>query len=145
MAAKDVFHDVVKAALERDGWVITDDPLTIRVDSLTDLFIDLGAEKLIAAEKENQKIAIEIKSFLGQSVVSEFHTAIGQFTNYRYALSDREPERVLYLAVPASIYDEFFTRPFIQSVIQRSRISLLIYNIETGEIVRWQKQSSTET
>jgi XisH protein len=138
MAAKDIFHDVVKAALEQDGWIITADPLTIRVDTFTDLFIDLGAEKLIAAEKANQKIAIEIKSFLGQSVVSEFHTAIGQFTNYRYALADHEPERVLYLAVPSSIYDEFFTRPFIQSVIQRSQVSLLIYDIEIGGSLRWQ-------
>jgi hypothetical protein len=39
MAAKDVFHNVVKTALQKDGWVITDDPLTLRVDAFTDLFI----------------------------------------------------------------------------------------------------------
>ncbi len=85
MAAKDTFHNLIKTALQNEGWVITDDPLTLRVDAFTDLFIDLGAEKLIAAEKEGQKIAVEIKTFLGQSAVSDFHLAMGQFTNYRYA------------------------------------------------------------
>lgn len=138
MAAKDVFHDVVKTALQKDGWVITDDPLTLRVDAFTDLFIDLGAQKLLAAEREGQKIAVEIKTFLGQSAVTDFHMAMGQFTNYRYALADSEPERVLYLAVPLNAYNEFFTRPFIQSVIQRGQVGLIVYDVENEEIVRWQ-------
>ena len=138
MAAKDVFHNVVKTALQKDGWVITDDPLTLRVDAFTDLFIDLGAEKLLAAEKEGQKIAVEIKTFLGQSAVTDFHMAMGQFSNYRYALADCEPDRVLYLAVPLNAYNDFFTRPFIQSVIQRSQVSLIVYDVENEEIVRWQ-------
>lgn len=137
MAAKDTFHNLVKTALQNEGWVITDDPLTLRVDAFTDLFIDLGAEKLIAAEKEGQKIAVEIKTFLGQSAVSDFHLAMGQFTNYRYALADREPDRVLYLAVPWDTYNDFFMRPFIQSVIQRNRVNLIIYEVEKEEIVRW--------
>ena len=138
MAAKDVFHNVVKTALQKDGWLITDDPLTLRVDAFTDLFIDLGAEKLLAAEKEEQKIAVEIKTFLGQSAVTDFHMAMGQFTNYRYALADSEPERVLYLAIPLNAYNEFFTRPFIQSVIQRGQVNLIVYDVENEEIVRWQ-------
>ncbi len=138
MAAKDVFHNVVKTALQKDGWLITDDPLTIRVDAFTDLFIDLGAQKLLAAEKEGQKIAVEIKTFLGQSAVTDFHMAMGQFTNYRYALADSEPERVLYLAIPLNAYNEFFTRPFIQSVIQRGQVNLIVYDVENEEIVRWQ-------
>ena len=56
MSAKDRFHQVVKAALEKEGWIITHDPLTLRVDDRTDLHIDLGAEKLIAAERAGQKI-----------------------------------------------------------------------------------------
>ncbi len=138
MAAKDIFHNVVKTALQKDGWLITDDPLTIRVDAFTDLFIDLGAQKLLAAEKQGQKIAVEIKTFLGQSAVTDFHMAMGQFTNYRYALADSEPERVLYLAIPLNAYNEFFTRPFIQSVIQRGQVSLIVYDVENEEIVRWQ-------
>jgi hypothetical protein len=98
MAARDVFHQAVKQALINDGWTITDDPLVVQVGSI-DLYIDLGAEKLIAAERAGVRIAVEVKSFLGASVVSEFHTALGQFLNYRFALHEKDPTRVLYLAV----------------------------------------------
>ncbi|MCP5029653.1 MAG: fatty-acid synthase, partial [Actinomycetia bacterium] len=30
MPAKDLYHDVVKNALVKDGWEITHDPLTLR-------------------------------------------------------------------------------------------------------------------
>jgi hypothetical protein len=138
MSAKDRLHDVVKSVLQKDGWTITDDPLTLRADSFTDLFIDLGAEKLLAAERGDQRIAVEVKSFLGQSAVNEFHAAVGQFINYRYALADLEPERSLYLAISLNIYNDFFTRPFIQSVVERSEIKLLVYNVEKEEVVQWQ-------
>ena len=62
MAAKDRFHNIVKIALEKEGWKITHDPLTLKVDAVTDLHIDLGAEMLIGAERENEKIAIEKKT-----------------------------------------------------------------------------------
>jgi predicted RecB family endonuclease len=74
--AKDKYHDLVRDALEKDGWTITDDPLRIQVEERT-IKIDLGAEKLIAAEKEGQKIAVEIKSFIGHSVITDFYLAIG--------------------------------------------------------------------
>ena len=81
MSAKDVFHQVVKTALQKDGWQITNDPLTISGGGVN-LSIDLAAEKLIAAEREGQKIAVEVKSFLERSsAISEFHTALGQFIN----------------------------------------------------------------
>jgi len=138
MSAKDRFHDVVKTALQKDGWRITHDPLTLRIEGIADMYIDLGAQKLIAAEQNGQKIAVEVKSFIGTSTISEFHTALGQFINYRYALEVQEPDRVLYLAVPLNAYNDFFTKSFIQSVIQRSQVNLLVYNVEVEEIVRWQ-------
>ena len=137
MAAKDVFHDIVKTALHKDGWIITDDPLHIRLGGVINMYIDLGAEKVIAAEKAGRKIAVEIKSFLGASTITEFHLALGQFMNYRYALEDVEPERILYLAVPLDIYEAFFTLSFIQSVMQRSQLNLLVYDVEAAEITQW--------
>ncbi|MBD1853634.1 XisH family protein [Leptolyngbya sp. FACHB-711] len=120
MSARDLFHNAVKIALEKDGWIITDDPLHIRIGGVIDMYIDLGAEKIIAAQKEGQKIAVEIKSFIGASTISKFHLAIGQFINYRYALEDADPERILYLAVPQNTYNDFFKLPFIQSVVSQS-------------------------
>ncbi len=136
MAAKDRFHNAVKIAIEKDGWTITDDPLYIKVEDV-DFYIDLGAEKVLAAEKSGQKIAVEIKSFLGASEVNEFHSALGQFLNYRLALNLKEPERTLYLAVSSDIYDEFFSRRFIQRVIAEHQLKLLIFNAQQEEIVLW--------
>ena len=138
MSAKDHFHDAVKNALQKDCWTITDEPLRIPIERLTNLYIDFGAEKLIIAQRENQKIAVEVKSFLGASTLSEFHMALGQCLNYRYALEDTEPDRKLYLAVPISIYENFFSVPFIQSVLKRSQISLIVYDSAQEEIVQWQ-------
>jgi hypothetical protein len=136
MAAKDKFHNVVKIAIEKDGWTITDDPLFIRAEDV-DFYIDLGAEKVLAAEKAGQKIAVKIKSFLGASEVNEFHSALGQFLNYRSALRLTQPERVLYLAVAIDIYEEFFNRRFIQRVIAEHQLRFLIFNLEREEIVLW--------
>jgi XisH protein len=136
MSAKDKFHDLVKSALEKDRWIITDDPLRIEW-GLVEVYIDLGAEKIIGAEKEGEKIAVEVKSFLGQSTISEFHTALGQFINYRFALSQEQPERILYLAIPFDTYNIFFQLPFTQAITQENKLRLLIYDVQKGEIVKW--------
>lgn len=134
--ARDLFHDIVRSALEKEEWTITDDPLSIRCGGV-DIQIDLGAERLIAAEKAGQKIAVEIKGFVSASKIYEFHTALGKFINYRIALRREDPDRILYLAVPLAIYNDFFNLQFTQTVVSENKIKLIIYNIETEEIVQW--------
>ena len=100
--------------------------------------INLGTEKLIGAQKDNQKIAVEIKSFLAQSsAIYEFHTALGQFINYRAALRQEEPERILYLAVPLITYKNFFQLEFPQSMLKENQVKLIIYNPEKEVITEW--------
>mgnify|MGYP000052300417 FL=1 len=135
MSAKDATHNVVRKALEKDGWTITQDPYYIKVGGV-ELYIDLGAEAMVAAEREGQKIAVEIKSFLGASSISEFHTALGQFFNYRLALEEKEPDRELYLAVPLNTYNDFFSLQFIQKVVQTA-LKLLIYDEQAEVISQW--------
>ncbi len=137
MSAKDAFHEVVKTALQKDGWQITHDPYTLQAGTL-ELYIDLGAEKVVAAEKDGQKIAVEIKSFTGPSKISQFYTALGQFISYRSALQQQENERILYLAVPGNVYDSFFTMGFIQSLVKQNQIHLIVYDIEQEAIAQWQ-------
>ena len=134
--AKDRFHNVVRTALEKDGWNITADPYEITVDEV-DFEIDLAAEQLLAAEREGQKIAVEIKSFISPSNVSEFHTALGQFLNYRDALEKLEPDRQLYLAVRVPIYESFFQRRFIASAVERYQLRLVLYDVQQEVIIRW--------
>ena len=137
MPAKDAFHNIVKTALEKEGWFISHDPYPLQAVTL-ELYIYLGAEKVIAAEKEGQKIAIEIKSFLNPSKITELYAALGQFIIHRLALQEQEPERTLYLAVPITVYNEFFIMPFIQSVIKKNQLCLVVYNIEQEVISEWQ-------
>ncbi|MHC5824005.1 MAG: XisH family protein [Nostoc sp.] len=137
MSAKDVFHEVVKKALQKDGWQITHDPLSISVGGVN-LSIDLAAEKLIAAEREGEKIAVEVKSFLEKSsAISEFHTALGQFINYRGALRRRQPERVLYLAEPLTTYKTFFQLDFPKDMIEENQVKMIIYDVEQEVIFKW--------
>lgn len=137
MSAKDLFHNAVRSALEKDGWVITDDPLYLKASPKIGMYVDLGAKKLLAAERNGQKIAIEIKSFLGLSAIQEFHLALGQFLNYRLALGKLEPERVLYLAIPEDAYTEFFTDEFIQQAVEAYQLNLIVFNPVQKTIALW--------
>ena len=136
MPAKDIFHDTVRSALEKDGWVIIDDPLYIKVGG-TEMYIDLTAEKLIAAQKAERKIAVEIKSFLRESEMTEFHLALGQFLNYRLALKQKLPELILYLAIPTDTYNTLFQRQFIQDSLEEYQLKLLVFDAIKQELVLW--------
>lgn len=137
--AKDIFHETVKTALEKDGWQIIHDPYRLRY-GIVGVYIDLATEEAITAEKEGIKIAVEVKSFAGSSNISEFHTALGQFLNYRTALeSSEEPERLLYLAVPKDVYQTFLRFEPAITVIKRYEVFLLIYDSEQEVIKKWIK------
>jgi hypothetical protein len=126
--ARDYFHPVVKAALIQEGWDVTDEPLELKVGGV-DMEIDLGAERLIAAERSGQKIAVEVKSFLtGTSAITEFHRALGQFINYRGALRIEMPDRILYLAVPVVAFNTFFQLDFPKMMLEENQVNLLVYD-----------------
>jgi XisH protein len=61
--ARDLFHAIVKDALIKEGWQITHDPFPVDYGDVQ-MQIDLGAERLIAATKDREKIAVEVKSFI---------------------------------------------------------------------------------
>ena len=138
MSRRDVYHQNVREALEIDGWTITDDPLDLSIGEV-ELFADLGVERIIGAEKGKEKIAVEIKSFLGQSPVSEFHKALGQYRNYRLSLEDLDPNRVVWLAISEDTWNTFFQRPFIQKAIERNEISIIIFDPDQNQISKWKK------
>lgn len=138
MAAKDIFHNNVKHALEKEGWTITHDPLTIPALGIGNYHIDLGAEKIIGAQKGGEKIAVEIKSFIGLSFARDFHTALGQFNNYLIALEDKEPDRMLFMAVPEKIYYTYFETVHIRKVIERFSIHVIVFDPDTEQIALWQ-------
>lgn len=136
--AKDIYHDVVRAALEKEGWKVTHDTFPFKVGEVG-FQIDLGAEKLLVAEKSNEKIAVEVKSFVRSSPLNAFHEALGQYENYMLALEEYEPERVLYLAVPFHVFNSFFQKPFIQKVMQRKSLRMIVYEADNETIEQWIK------
>jgi XisH protein len=134
--AKDFFHNAVERALLKDGWQITHDPLTIEYGD-AGFQIDLGAERIIAAEREGQRIAVEIKTFIRRSASHEFHAALGQYLSYHHALKHVDPNRVLYLAIPDDTHQGFFQSRFAQEMILQHNIKLLVYNPSEEVISAW--------
>lgn len=139
MPARDRYHNHIKKALIKDGWEITHDPYIIETEGIN-YSVDLGAEKMIAAKKGNQKIAIEIKSFLKESAVSEYHTALGQFLNYRIGLVETDNDRILYLALPQVAYIRLKKLPLIMKSIKEYKLRLIIFSVDKKEIVKWIEQ-----
>jgi hypothetical protein len=136
MAAKDLFHEAVKQALLKEQWVITSDPLTIKIEGVK-FEIDLAAEKVFAAQKAGRKIAVEVKSFLNNSAITDFHAALGQFLNYRLALQMTESDRTLYLAVPLETFESFFQERFVQEAVKLYQLKLIVYDPEKEVVIAW--------
>ena len=129
--------DHVRFALEKDGWTITHDPYKIMIGRRRG-YIDLGAE-FIGAEKATEKIAVEIKSFLGLSDLDQFEDAIGQFLIYLFALTKREPDRILFLAIPHLFYESFFDDPFFVELAQHYNLKIAVFDQNQPLILKWIK------
>jgi len=136
MPAKDKYHDQFKNALVRDGWTITHDPLRLKWGR-KDLYVDLGAEQVLAAEKMGQKIAVEIKSFAAASEMEALEKAIGQYLIYLSIMARTEPDRTLYLAIHEEVYNETFEDPLGKLLLEDHKIRLIVYDREKEEILQW--------
>lgn len=136
MPARDTYHDAVRTALIRDGWTITHDPFTISFGN-SDVYADLGAERPLAAERGGERIAVEVKSFLGPSGLRDFELALGQFLLYRSLLERVEPGRRLFLAVPAEAFETLFQRPIVGPPIEDFRLAYFVFDPGREEILRW--------
>ncbi len=136
MPAKDIYHETVKNALIKDGWTITDDPLRLQV-GIHKMYVDLGAEKLIAAEKGERKIAVEIKSFISKSEINDLENALGQYILYEKVLAKNEPDRKIFLAVRESIYVSIFEAEIGKMLLEDKELSLLVFDERSEEILQW--------
>lgn len=135
MPAKDLYHDAVKAALVKDNWTIVADPYRIQYKDIN-LYADLAAEP-IAVERAGQKIVVEIKSFVGRSLMTDFHLAVGQYKVYEMLLQETAPEYDLYLAIDDITYINFFRREGIEFLVRASQLKIFVVDIDKQEIVQW--------
>jgi len=137
--AKDLYHENVKIALEEEGWTITDDPYYVSALDSSTYEIDLGAEKLLIAEKGLEKIAIEIKSFANPSIAHDFHKALGQYMSYQSFMEEDGTDigRKLYLAIPQRAYEAFFMKASTQLLLSKFHVHLIVFNEVTNKIISW--------
>ncbi len=135
MSRRDMYHEHVKTALIQEGWEITHDPLIFKTEP--GLSTDLGAERPIAAKRGEEKIAVEIKSFLSMSQVSELEKTMGQYELYRWLLQDTEPDRDLYVAIPIHAYKGIFAKPIGKMVVTKLQMKLIVYDVTGNEKLRW--------
>jgi hypothetical protein len=139
MPAKDLYHDAIKNALISDGWTILHDPY--RIEYKDDrLLADLAATRPIAAQRDREKIIVEIKTFSDPSPLNSFHAALGQYIFYRDLIRETAPEFELYLATHDLAYQRLFFRPSIQLGLERNNVKFFIVNPDTPEIVLWTPQ-----
>lgn len=136
--AKDTFHQLVRSALIKDNWVITHDPYPLQLTKRK-LGIDLGAEKIIAASREKEKIAVEVKSFRNDSFIYDFHEALGQYLVYQPFLQLKESDRALYLAIPEPTYNQYFVDDDIRFLINKYLVKTLVFDPVSKTILLWTK------
>ncbi len=134
--ARDKFHQEVKTALQDEGWLITDDPLYVKIGNIP-MLIDMGAEKIFGAERNGEKIAVEVKTFSMASFITSFYEAVGKYVVYREALFEIESDRTLYLAVPLDMYDEYGSETLVKRVFTVNKIKLIIYEPKSKIITSW--------
>jgi XisH protein len=126
----------VRTALVKDGWTITDDPFTLKVGGRS-TFVDLGAEKLFAAEKEDRRIAVEVKSFISPSPVKDLEQALGQYIMYSQVLERQNFDRLLYLAIAQNVFLDFFSEELPQLMIELNNLKLLVFDPDLEEVLKW--------
>ncbi|NES21535.1 MAG: fatty-acid synthase [Symploca sp. SIO3E6] len=136
MPALDIYHDAVKNALVKDGWTISHDPFHLRWGK-KDMYVDLGAWQLLTAEREESKIAVEIKSFVGTSEMEDLKYAVGQFILYRAVMRQTDPDRTLYLAVRKITFDSLFEEPVGQLLIADENLNIVVFEAQSEVIVKW--------
>ncbi len=122
--------------MEKDGWKITHDPFPLEIGEKT-LSADLGAERLVSAEKGSRKIVVEVKSFVGRSDVRDLQRAAGQYIMYLRILRKAGTDRHLYLAVRERTYETVFCVELGQLFLTDSLIRLIVFDDEKEVISKW--------
>ena len=135
--ARDIFHNIVKEALIKDGWTVTDDPLVLLSKVDGGLETDLGAQKMLIAEKGLTKIAVEVKSFLNPSPINDFHTALGQYETYLDVLEMKQIDRIMYLAMPHDTHTLLSTKEYFRYIINKRKVKFILFDPETITIKEW--------
>lgn len=139
MPKKDIFHETVKTALLKDGWVITNDPLFVPTEGGVNFFIDLGIEKIIGAQKNGEHIAIEIKSFDENTPAYSFYEILGQFLIYEIALQEQLKPWQLFVALSSLGFKRLDEAPIFNRAIIKFNLNFVIFDPIDKIIIEWRR------
>ena len=134
--ARDKIHDAVKQSLINDGWTILEDPFRIKFEGKI-VAADIRAERLLHLTRDNERIVVEIKSFIGRSFIKDLQAALGQYQMYAFFLEATEQTDEIYLAVSAKIYEKEFKGRAVQKLLNHFQVHLLVVDISKKEITEW--------
>ncbi|MBK9012915.1 MAG: fatty-acid oxidation protein subunit alpha [Saprospiraceae bacterium] len=127
MPKRDNLHQVVKIALYKEGWNITYDPLFVPTEGGINFFIDLGMERFIGAEKEGEKIAVEIKSFDAITPFYSFYELLGQYLMYEMAIEEQDTNWSLFVAITQSGFEKLEEAPIFKRAIAKFMLKFIIF------------------
>jgi hypothetical protein len=133
LPAKDRSHDLLKRALVKNQWLITNEQIKLKVGDRR-LWIDLEAEHLT----KSTLILIEVKEMNSASQVDDLSNAVGQYLMYRVALENKNIQVPLYMAVSSNTFRGILSEEIGQLMIERFKIALIIFDPESEEITEWQ-------
>ena len=136
MPTQDLYHDVVKNALRKDGWRITHTALQLKVRADTRAG-ELWEGPLLTAEKDERKITVAVNSFVGRSDLADLTQTLGQLALSRPRLHVMAPHRVLYLAVRQATYSACFAEGEGELLLERQHMPLIVFDPRTEAIVQW--------
>ena len=134
--ARDIYHNTVRDALIADGWTITHDPLPLSFGG-HNMYVDMGAERMMAAERGNRRIAVKVKSFVGDSEVDDLGLALGQYVLYGGQMQKEDAERTLYLGVSRKAFESLFQQPLGRFTIEEFHVKMLVFDPDERTIHRW--------
>ncbi len=101
------------------------------------LYADFGAERLLAAERGTEKIAVEIKTFRSPSPIADLEQAIGQYSLYEGILQLLEAPHILYLAIPEEAFAQIFSERIGLLALKKRIKRAFVFDPIQEEIVRW--------
>ena len=137
MPAIDQCASQIIRVLQDAGWNVTHSPFAIKIEKSRTgyIFADLRLEH---DQTEETVIVVEIKCFQStRTVLEEFYQAIGQYVVYRSALRSSQIRLPIYLALPLRIYESFFQRALIKSVLNEIEMNLVEIDLQKEEVSQW--------
>lgn len=97
----------------------------------------MAAERRLAAERNNEKIIIEIKSFVGHSIIQDFKELLGHYMLYLPLLAETASEYKLFVAIDNAIYENDFQHPVIRLSLTKIHVPLIVVETNKEEVVLW--------